>query len=168
MTPPANRLLPPASASGAHSRTTTLAPCSRADRAAQSAALPAPTTMTSCSGLSIALEAKEPSLVQPDLLVEDLPLGVVDVILHPRLGDLVERRARDRIPVELVGREFLELPGDGLALRGVHLARVAGVVIVDLGVGVARGVPCRGAVREEGVIVGGELEIGRAEGREGG
>src|SRR5258705_7319180 len=56
MTPPANRLLPFASASGAHSRTTTLAPCSRADRAAQSAALPAPTTMTSCSGLSIAPE----------------------------------------------------------------------------------------------------------------
>src|SRR5258706_2798923 len=56
MTPPANRLLPPASPSGAHSRTTTLAPCSRADRTAQSAALPAPTTTTSCSGLSIALE----------------------------------------------------------------------------------------------------------------
>src|SRR5262245_40595153 len=54
MTPPANRLLPPDSASEAHSSTTTPAPCSRAERAAQSAALPAPTTMTSCSGLSIA------------------------------------------------------------------------------------------------------------------
>src|SRR5262245_57262889 len=56
MTPPANRLLPPDSASEAHSRTTTLAPCSRADRAAQSAAFPAPTTTTSCSGLSIVPE----------------------------------------------------------------------------------------------------------------
>ena len=49
-------------------------------------------------------------------LVEDLPLGVVDVVLHLRLGDLVERRARDRVPVELVGHELLKFLGNGLAL----------------------------------------------------
>src|SRR6266487_7098683 len=53
------------------------------------------------------------SLVQPDLLVEDLELGLVDVVLHPRLGDLKEGRAGDHVPVEPVGRELLELLGDG-------------------------------------------------------
>src|SRR6266571_2357844 len=77
--------------------------------------------------------------VQPDLLVEDFPLGVVDVVLHPRLGDFIERRAGDRVPVELVGHELLEFLGDDLAPRGVHLPSVAGVVVVDFSVGVARG-----------------------------
>src|SRR5207247_8552111 len=48
------------------------------------------------------------SLVQPDLLVEDLELGLVDVVLHPRLGDLKEGRAGDHVPVEPVGRRSEE------------------------------------------------------------
>src|SRR6266478_9433650 len=72
--------------------------------------------------------------VQPDLPVEDLELGLVDVVLHPGLRDLVERRAGNRVPVELVGRELLELPRDGLALRWIYFARVASVVLVDFGV----------------------------------
>src|SRR5262245_13168042 len=55
-------------------------------------------------------------LVEPHLLVEHLELGLVDVVLHPRLRDLVEGRAGDGVPVQLVDREFLELPGDGFAL----------------------------------------------------
>jgi hypothetical protein len=47
MTPPANRLLPPDSSSFAASSMATLAPWSRAESAAQSAALPLPTTITS-------------------------------------------------------------------------------------------------------------------------
>src|SRR5437867_9449105 len=89
-------------------------------------------------------------LLQPDLLVEHLELGLVYVVLHPRLRGLVERRAGDRVPVELVGAELLELLGDGLALRGIHLPGVAGVVLVDLRVGVAR------AVRSEERRVGKE------------
>src|SRR5256712_8609279 len=96
-----------------------------------------------------------PLLVQPDLLVEDLELGLVDVIPHPRLRGLVERRAGDRVPVELVRAEFLELLGDGLALRGVHLPGVAGVVLVDLGISVARALPARRAGRQvRGLIHG--------------
>src|SRR5437899_6176765 len=67
--------------------------------------------------------------VDPDSAVEHLELGVVDVALHPQLGHAVERRAGDRVPVELVGAELLELLGDCLALARVHLARVAGVVV---------------------------------------
>src|SRR2546425_157616 len=88
-----------------------------------------------------------PLLVQPDLLIKDLPLGVVDVVLHPRLSDLIERRAGDRVPVELVGHELLKFLGNGLALPRIHFPGVAKVVVVDFGVDVARGVPRRGAVR---------------------
>src|SRR5439155_9777965 len=45
--PAVKRLLPPDSSSGAASSITTLAPCSCAASAAQKAALPAPTTITS-------------------------------------------------------------------------------------------------------------------------
>src|SRR5262249_22233784 len=45
--PPVKALLPPRHSSGARSRTSTFAPCSRADSAAQRAALPPPTTITS-------------------------------------------------------------------------------------------------------------------------
>src|SRR2546422_10038614 len=50
--PPVKAVLPPRSARGAFSRTRTRAPVSRADRAAQRPALPAPTTTTSngCMG----------------------------------------------------------------------------------------------------------------------
>src|SRR5262245_12225128 len=37
-----------------------------------------------------------------DLPVQDIELRLVDVILHPRLRHLVERRAGDHVPVELV------------------------------------------------------------------
>src|SRR5437899_541113 len=77
-------------------------------------------------------------LVQPDLLVEDLELGLIDVVLHPRLRGLVERRAGDRIPVELVGAELLQLPGDGLALHRIHLPGVARVEVGDPGIGMSR------------------------------
>src|SRR3974390_2974983 len=46
MAPAVNAVLPPASASGARSSTTTSAPCSRAESAAQRAAFPPPTTIT--------------------------------------------------------------------------------------------------------------------------
>src|SRR2546421_9351609 len=49
ITPPAKRLLPPDSSSDAASSMTTFAPCSRAASAAHSAALPFPTTITSCT-----------------------------------------------------------------------------------------------------------------------
>src|SRR5713226_5837342 len=51
--PPVNAELPPRQCSGAISSINTEAPLSRADKAAQVAALPAPTTITSCSGISI-------------------------------------------------------------------------------------------------------------------
>ena len=47
MAPAVYRLLPPASSTGAASSMMTEAPCSRAANAAQAAALPAPTTITS-------------------------------------------------------------------------------------------------------------------------
>src|SRR5262245_61571278 len=49
--PAVKRLLPPASPSGAASSITTLAPCSCAASAAQNAALPPPTTITSYSDI---------------------------------------------------------------------------------------------------------------------
>src|SRR5258705_12763236 len=87
--------------------------------------------------------------VEPDAAVEYLEFGVVDVALHPRLGHAVERRAGDRVPVELVGAVLLELLGDHLALARIHLAGVARVVVVDLRVRVARAVPGGGAHRQE-------------------
>src|SRR5258706_7210080 len=54
MAPAVKRLLPPFSASGARSKTTTRAPCSCAASAAQKAAFPAPTTMTSKPDCDIA------------------------------------------------------------------------------------------------------------------
>src|SRR4030095_4954577 len=71
-------------------------------------------------------------LVQPDLVVVHLELRVVDVALHPRLRDHVEGRAGDGIPVEPVGAELRELLRDGLALRRIHLSRVAHGELVHL------------------------------------
>src|SRR5262249_18474322 len=82
-------------------------------------------------------------LVQPDPVVAHLELGLVDVALHPRLRDLVERRAGDGVPVELLDRVLLQLLGDGLALDRIQLARVTSIEVVDLRVGVARAVPAR-------------------------
>src|SRR5205814_3519730 len=53
--PAVKRELPPASASGARSRTSTRSADSRAESAAHRAALPPPTTMTSRSAVGIAL-----------------------------------------------------------------------------------------------------------------
>src|SRR5262245_17087768 len=53
MEPAVKRLLPPDSSSGAASSISTEAPCSCAASAAQNAALPAPTTMTSACELAI-------------------------------------------------------------------------------------------------------------------
>src|SRR6187401_710459 len=52
--PPVKAELPPRQCSGETSNCSTEAPFSRADKAAQVAALPAPTTIRSCSGMSIA------------------------------------------------------------------------------------------------------------------
>src|SRR6266550_3604234 len=52
--PPVKAELPPRQASGEISSCNTEAPFSLADSAAQVAALPAPTTMMSCSGMSMA------------------------------------------------------------------------------------------------------------------
>src|SRR5436190_12734167 len=52
--PPVKAELPPREASGEISSCNTEAPFSLADKAAQVAALPAPTTMMSCSGISMA------------------------------------------------------------------------------------------------------------------
>src|SRR5262245_721558 len=84
------------------------------------------------------------SLVQPDRVPVHFELGVVGVALHPRLSHHVERRAGDRVPVHLVGHVLEQLLADRLALAGVHLARVACVIVVDLGIGVARMAPRRG------------------------
>src|SRR6476620_11560703 len=56
MAPAVNRLLPPASSSGARSSTSTDTPCSAADIAAHRAALPPPTTTTSAEAGSMSVE----------------------------------------------------------------------------------------------------------------
>src|SRR6476660_6668285 len=56
MAPAVNRLLPPASSSGARSSTSTDTPCSAAEIAAHKAALPPPTTTTSAEAGSMSVE----------------------------------------------------------------------------------------------------------------
>src|SRR5215212_9127447 len=64
--PPVKAELPPREASGEISSCSTEAPFSLADKAAQVAALPAPTTMMSCSGMSMAecLQLRPPGTSQ--------------------------------------------------------------------------------------------------------
>src|SRR5262245_40815636 len=111
--------------------------------------LPGPTrqssSLSSPESMARLLRSVTPALlVEPDLLVEHLELGLVIVVLHPRLRHLVEGRAGDGVPVELVGAVLLELLRNGLALGGIQLLGVARVVVVDPAIEVARAVPaCR-------------------------
>src|SRR3954469_1562281 len=59
--PPVKAELPPRQASGEISSCNTEAPLSLADKAAQVAALPAPTTMMSCSGMSMVRLLTQPA-----------------------------------------------------------------------------------------------------------
>src|SRR3989304_5173642 len=88
--PSVHDLLPPRSDSGARSSTSTLAPCSRAERAAQSAAFPPPTTITSYFFCSIFV----PCLIALDAgcLYDLFPLGYFSA--H-KLRELI-RGASDR------------------------------------------------------------------------
>src|SRR5665213_4364193 len=90
--PPVNAELPQAASRGAISSIVTEAPCSLADKAAQVAAFPAPTTITSRSAISIfsPLSATAGTIVVqgPGLLEllrrSKIPLGRLDPG-HPRL-----------------------------------------------------------------------------------
>src|SRR5688500_7530836 len=76
MSPAVKRELPPASSSGARSRTSTLSANSRAESAAHSAALPPPTTTTSYA-ISIRLDVRlDDDFLPPRLLFGD-ELGVL-------------------------------------------------------------------------------------------
>src|SRR6516162_2817192 len=106
--PPVNAELPPRQCCGATSSISTRAPPSRADNAAQVAALPAPTTITSnfsppagsiTRSLSI-VEAVTASPVAPVLRRTILPLS-------DRRGDLYGREMKPARPLDAaVGHRF--------------------------------------------------------------
>src|SRR5687767_365286 len=102
MRPAVKRELPPDSSCGARSSTSTLPACSRADSAAQNAALPPPTTITSY------IQSASPSeLIAPQAAVDR----------DDRPGDVAgERRSQKAHQVGDVGRLAV------LAYRDVLLA----------------------------------------------
>src|SRR5262245_19509703 len=103
MTPPAKRLLPPCSSSLAASSIATVAPASRADSAAHSAALPLPTTITSYCFM--------PGGSRPESYRTSAPGGFQQRIPPPRQLDAAARRR----PLEMVAHVGARLVAAGIA-----------------------------------------------------
>src|SRR5882672_8138100 len=96
MAPAVKRLLPPDSSSGAASNIRTDAPASRAAKAAQNAALPPPTTMTSHSFMeSTAGPSRPPMRLRPTARIAHEGLYVVQFLAVEFFASL---RHRQHVP----------------------------------------------------------------------
>src|SRR6266581_1599798 len=139
--PPAvKKPLPPRHSSGAFSRTSTRAPCPRAESAAHIAALPPPTTTTSyADALTLAHDLADLDLRSDVRVVRDVGHQLLAVSAHPLLevadrievevADADERRGRSR---RAAGNAFVDFVADqaGVLEALTHEPHVPVLVIV--------------------------------------